>query len=165
MNIDMWLFINDTLIAVFDNWYISVQHNHWPCCMLQVTSAKNSNGASWTRPWLAPLGNLPSNVLGKVQSHLCLTEWRGNWKCPRGKSNSGEACRAQKLMSCYLCCTLYIQIWMIYKLQSTNGRWFIYIDILFMNILSDWYWYALPRKNTFVSLMKCVREIFLKKVL
>ena len=22
-----------------------------------------------------------SNVLGKVQSHPCLTEWQGKWKC------------------------------------------------------------------------------------
>ena len=40
-----------------------------------------------------------SNVLGKVQSHLCLTEWRG-------KSTLGAACPAQKKMFCNLCCTL-----------------------------------------------------------
>ena len=48
-----------------------------------------------------------SNVSGKVQSHLCLTEWRGKWKCRRGKSTLGAACPAQKIMFCNLCCTLH----------------------------------------------------------
>ena len=47
-----------------------------------------------------------SNVLGKVQSRLCLTEWLGKWKCQRGKSTLGAACPAQKIMFCNLCCTL-----------------------------------------------------------
>ena len=53
-----------------------MQHNHLPCCKLQVNSAKNGNGA---RPSQA------SNVLGKVLSHLCLTagqvNFRGNLPC------------------------------------------------------------------------------------
>ena len=32
-----------------------------------------------------------SNVFGKVQSHLCLTEWQGKWKCRRGKTTLGAA--------------------------------------------------------------------------
>ena len=47
-----------------------------------------------------------SNVLGKVQYNLCLTEWRGKWKCRRVKSTLGAACPAQRIMFCNLCCTL-----------------------------------------------------------
>ena len=47
-----------------------------------------------------------SNVFGKVQSHLCLTEWRGEWKCRQGKSTLGAACPTQHIMFCNLCCTL-----------------------------------------------------------
>ena len=32
------------------------------------------------------LSRSESNVLGKVQSHLCLTEWQGKSKCQQGKS-------------------------------------------------------------------------------
>ena len=39
-----------------------------------------------------------SNVSGEVQSHLCLIEWRGKWKCRRGKSTLGTACPAQKIL-------------------------------------------------------------------
>ena len=47
-----------------------------------------------------------SNVLGKVQSHLCLTEWM----CRRGKSTLVAACLTQKIMFCNLCCTLRLQV-------------------------------------------------------
>ena len=48
-----------------------------------------------------------SNVLGKL-SHLCfkITEWRGKWKCWRGKSTLGGACPAQKIMFCQLRCSV-----------------------------------------------------------
>ena len=46
------------------------------------------------------------NVLGRVQSHLCLTEWWGKWKCRRGMSTLGAACPAQEIMFSNLCCTL-----------------------------------------------------------
>ena len=47
-----------------------------------------------------------SYVLGKVQYHLCLTEWRGRRKCRQGKSTLGAACPAKKIMFCNLSCTL-----------------------------------------------------------
>ena len=47
-----------------------------------------------------------SNVSGKVQSHLCLTEWWGKRKYRRGKSTFWAACPARKIMFCNLCCTL-----------------------------------------------------------
>ena len=40
------------------------------------------------------LPHLASNVLGKVQSHLCLTEWRGKWKCRWGKSKANNVLQA-----------------------------------------------------------------------
>ena len=84
------------------NIHSSVQHSHWPCCKLQVNSAKTAKEQAEQDP---DLPRLASDVLGKVQSHLCLTEWRGKWKCRRGKSTLGAACPAQKIMFFNLCCT------------------------------------------------------------
>ena len=81
----------------------SLQHNHWPCCKLQVNSAKTAMGQAEQDP---DLPRSASNVLGKVQSHLCLTEWWGKLKCQRGESTLGAALLVQKIMFCNLCCTL-----------------------------------------------------------
>ena len=56
-----------------------------------------------------------SNVLGKIQYNLCLTEWRGKWKCRRGKLTLGAACPSQRIMFCNLCCTLMVQVRMAKK--------------------------------------------------
>ena len=39
-----------------------------------------------------------SNVLGKVQYNLCLTEWWGKWKCRRGKSTLGAQRSANNVL-------------------------------------------------------------------
>ena len=68
-----------------------MQHNHLPCCKVQVNLAKKmAMGQAEQDP---DLPRSASSVLGKVQSHLCLkkiTEWRGKGKCRRGKSTLGQ---------------------------------------------------------------------------
>ena len=59
-----------------------MQHNHLPHCKLQVHSAKMEIGQAEQDP---DLSRSAGNVLAKVQSHLCLTKWRGKWKCRRGQ--------------------------------------------------------------------------------
>ena len=93
----VWMIINDSMCN-------SVQYNHWPRCKLQVNLAKKM--AMGQAEQDANLPRSARNILGKVQSHLCLTEWRGRGKCRRDKSILGAACPAQKIMFCNLCCSL-----------------------------------------------------------
>ena len=74
-------------ITELQAWQGSVQHNHWPRCKLQVKGQAEQD---------PDLPRSASNVLGKVQCHLCLTEWRGKWKCWKGKSTLGAACPAHE---------------------------------------------------------------------
>ena len=53
----------------------SVQHNHWHRCKL--IQQKTAMGQAEQGP---DLTRLASNILGRIQSHLCLTEWRAKWK-------------------------------------------------------------------------------------
>ena len=73
---------------------------------LQVASEFGKKTAMGQAEQDPDLPGSASNVLGKVKYYLCLTEWRGKWKCRWGKSTLGAACPAQKIMFCNLCCTL-----------------------------------------------------------
>ena len=86
-----------SVLVLYPGIYQLCNNNYCPCRKLQVNLAKNGNGASSA-----------SDVLGKGQSHLCLTEKQGKWKCWQGKSTLGAACPTQKIMFCNLCCTMYM---------------------------------------------------------
>ena len=87
--------------------FILVAHFTLVCVVapLQVNSARTAMRQAEQDP---NLPRLASNVLGKVHSHFCFTEWRGKGKCMRGKSTLGEASPAQKIMFCNLCCTMLL---------------------------------------------------------
>ena len=90
------------MIPPADRWFTnSVQHKHWPRC--KWFWQKTKMGQAEQDP---DLPCLAISVLGKVQSDLCLIKWLGQRKCRRGKSISGAACPAQKIVFCNLCCTL-----------------------------------------------------------
>ena len=74
-----------------------MQHNHWPCCKLQVNSAKMGQAEQ-----VPDLPRSASNVLGPISS--LFNRVGGKWKC-RGKSTLGAACPTQKIMFYNLCCS------------------------------------------------------------
>ena len=110
---------------VYHDWHVwenigwklswAIMWHGWPACNI-TTGPVASCKWIWQKTAMGPVEqdlDLPcsaSNVLGKVQSHLCLTKWQGKWKCWQGNSILGAACPAQKIMFCNLSCTLLVDV-------------------------------------------------------